>query len=184
MGTELSSLLGRRFRVSVTTGDVKGAGTDANIYLILYDENEKATQPVKLNKPFFNDLERGKTDDYTGPRADDDFGVVSKIEIWRDNKGAFSQWYCQVIIVTDTHTGQSQAFPVQRWVKDGVHYKIPAVHTCLPQEDKYPDMRAEELEDKRMMYKYEQKAPGFPVQVGNVSHIKFYERNLILQKYA
>ena len=166
MGNDFSSLLGRRFQVSVTTGDLKGAGTNANVFLVLYDETGMASSSLKLDKAFHDDLERGRTDEYRGPRSDTDFGTVSEIEIWRDDAGLFSPWFCDLIVVKDNNTGQSQAFPVQRWIKAGVHYWIPAVHTTLPQDDKYKDIRTEELQDKRKEYVYALKIPGLPVQVG------------------
>ena len=166
MGNKFSALTHRRFRVSVTTGDRKGAGTDANVYLVLHDEKGKKSQPLKLDKAFHNDLERGRTDNYSGPKVDDHFGQATEIELWRDDAGIFAPWYCDHIIVTDTRTKQSQVFPIQRWVKEDTHYKIPSVHTTLPQDDKYPEMRKAELTDKRAEYQYEQKIEGLPIQVG------------------
>lgn len=165
MGNKLSQITFKRFRVSVTTGDKKGAGTDANVYLALYDEKGNKSQPLKLDKAFYNDLERGRTDKFSGPKVDDDFGEVTELELWRDNTGVFAPWYCDVIVVTDTKNNQSQAFPIQRWVKKNHHYRIPAEHTTLPQDDKYPTLRAEELADKRAQYQYAQIIPGLPIQV-------------------
>lgn len=51
----------RQLVVHVTTGDKKRAGTDANVWLILYDENDLSTECIKLNRSLKNDNERGDT---------------------------------------------------------------------------------------------------------------------------
>ncbi|GFW68177.1 PLAT domain-containing protein [Trichonephila clavipes] len=50
----------RELIIHVTTGDRKRAGTDANVWLILYDEKEQATDSIKLNRTLKNDHERGR----------------------------------------------------------------------------------------------------------------------------
>ncbi|GIY54804.1 PLAT domain-containing protein [Caerostris darwini] len=51
----------RELTVHVLTGDRKRAGTDANVWLILYDEKGQATESFKLNRTLHNDHERGAT---------------------------------------------------------------------------------------------------------------------------
>lgn len=67
MRTKMS--MRRKHRISVTTGDRKGAGTDSNVYVVLYDVKGTKSNPIKLDKTFHNDLERGKTDVYHGPKV-------------------------------------------------------------------------------------------------------------------
>ncbi|GBM46658.1 hypothetical protein AVEN_274155-1 [Araneus ventricosus] len=51
----------RELVIHVTTGDRKRAGTDANVWIILYDEKDQATDTIKLNRTLKNDHERGDT---------------------------------------------------------------------------------------------------------------------------
>lgn len=51
----------RELIIHVTTGDCKRAGTDANVWLILHDENGQTTDTIKLGHLLKNDHERGAT---------------------------------------------------------------------------------------------------------------------------
>lgn len=51
-------------KVLVKTGDQDKAGTDANVYIQLEDNNGLKTSSLKLDKPCYDDLERGKLDTY------------------------------------------------------------------------------------------------------------------------
>lgn len=73
------------YRLHVITGDRRGAGTDANVYVILHDRQGHASQPISLNKVFSNDNERGST---TTLELKEDCGIagpVARVEVWRDN---------------------------------------------------------------------------------------------------
>lgn len=72
------------YRLHVVTGDRRGAGTDANVYVKLHDRQGRATQPISLNRVFSNDNERGST---TTLELKDCAiaGPVAKVEVWRDN---------------------------------------------------------------------------------------------------
>lgn len=73
------------YRMHVVTGDRRGAGTDANVYVVLHDRQGRATLPILLNKVFSNDNERGST---TTMELKADCGIagpVAKVEVWRDN---------------------------------------------------------------------------------------------------
>lgn len=86
----LSNLLWRgspetHYRLHVVTGDRRGAGTDANVYVILHDLQGRASPPISLNKIFNNDNERGCTTSLTlGPECGV-AGPVARVEVWRDN---------------------------------------------------------------------------------------------------
>ena len=175
MGNKVSLALGNRFKIIVKTGDLAGAGTDANVFLTLYDDQGLQSEVFKLDKFLHNDLERGTTEEYVGPKVSDDFGSVSEIEVWRDDAGASALWYCLLIEVIDNKTQEEKFFPILRWIKKDIHYKIPNEHTCLPQDDKYLELRKEELTEKKELYQFEQKLEGLPVQVNFLLSSKSYK---------
>ena len=53
------------YHVYLTTSDERGAGTDANVYIILYGENDDTGQNfLKSSKTNKDKFERGKTDEF------------------------------------------------------------------------------------------------------------------------
>lgn len=84
----ISEMLGvtvPQYRVHVVTGDRRGAGTDANVYIVLHDVRGRTSEPIACNKVFHNDHERGAT---TTVDVKVDCGLkgpIVKVEVWRDN---------------------------------------------------------------------------------------------------
>ncbi|KAG7158596.1 polyunsaturated fatty acid lipoxygenase ALOX15B-like isoform X2 [Homarus americanus] len=84
----ISNMLGfidTRYRVHVITGDRRGAGTDANVSVVLHDIHGRTSLPISCNKTFSNDNERGST---TTVDVKVDCGLqgpIVRIEVWRDN---------------------------------------------------------------------------------------------------
>lgn len=68
----------RELIIHVTTGDRKRAGTDANVWLILYDEKGQSTDTIKLGHSFKNDHERGSTCTYQASSGNG-FGYPLKV---------------------------------------------------------------------------------------------------------
>nr|XP_053629169.1 allene oxide synthase-lipoxygenase protein-like isoform X1 [Cherax quadricarinatus] len=74
-----------QYRLHVITGDRRGAGTDANVYVVLHDIHGRVSNPITSNKTLINDNERGST---TIVDVKADCGLQSpivKVEVWRDN---------------------------------------------------------------------------------------------------
>lgn len=54
------------YKVAVKTGTVSGAGTDANVSLRIYGENNDTGEiPLKASDSAFNKFEKGRTDTFT-----------------------------------------------------------------------------------------------------------------------
>ena len=151
----------------VQTGDRRANGADANIKVVLYDDRGQKSPQIALNCQFRNDFERGQTDTFQCPPLSH-LGDIVQLELWRDDPGASPDWFCVVIVVNDTRTERNFYFPVQKWVKAGVHYMIPQYDTSLPSSDPFPEQRSGLLEEKRQLYQYAQHSPGIPVQVGDL----------------
>ena len=63
----------KKYRVKVTTGKARGAGTNATIKITLIDHEGKTSEEKVLDKWLHNDFEYGKVDTYT-ISAPKDFG--------------------------------------------------------------------------------------------------------------
>ncbi|XP_076115119.1 polyunsaturated fatty acid 5-lipoxygenase-like [Mytilus galloprovincialis] len=151
------------YKISVKTGDKKGAGTDANVYIILHGKGPQ-TSKYNLDTFFKNDFEQGSIDDYT---VDSDVNIpeVQRIELWRDNYGLFSNWYLDWIEVTNVESGITSIFPAMKWIKADHHYIFNHIDTCLPQDDPFKQKRMLELQTIKKDYQLQVKVPGLPAQV-------------------
>lgn len=120
------------YEVSVVTGDVRGAGTNANVYIVLFGEDgDTGKVPLKTSRTFKNKFERGQTDVFT---IDAKVGEVQKIRIGHDNKGGFAGWFLDKVLVDVPSLGQRLVFPCGRWLdkdKDDGHLE----RELLPGED-------------------------------------------------
>ncbi len=66
------------YYVSVKTGKVRGAGTDANVYIVLFGENDDSGQVfLKSSKTHKNKFEGGQTDEFIVEAVD--LGPLEKI---------------------------------------------------------------------------------------------------------
>ncbi|KAG1666862.1 Allene oxide synthase-lipoxygenase protein [Nymphon striatum] len=149
--------------IYVQTGDRKGAGTDANIWIIVHDEVGARTPPVKLSSVFANDHERGDINKYFLPKVEE-FKTVAKIEFWRDTFGFSDDWFVDFISVEHRKEGTIITFPLNRWIKPNKRYTFCAYDCGLPQHEDNVQQRNEELSEKLLMYEYTQNIDGGPVQ--------------------
>ena len=151
------------YRIDVKTGDSWGAGTNANVEIILRG-NGKQTEKFKLNKNWRDDFKRGKTDDFC-VTSETNIAEVTNIELWRDSTGLFSSWYVDYIEVTNLMTDITSMFPVLKWITADKRYPFSHVDTCLPQDDPFKELRALELQSKQKIYQLAVKVPGTVAQV-------------------
>uniref|UniRef100_T1IPC8 Lipoxygenase domain-containing protein n=1 Tax=Strigamia maritima TaxID=126957 RepID=T1IPC8_STRMM len=148
--------------VHVRTGDRHGAGTDANVKIILRDERGRESDECSLNHFFKNDNERGKTSSFGVTTYLD---VVHEIQLWRDNFGLGDAWYVDAVEVEHVKCDNvRRVFPIHRWLKANVPYCLRQYDACLPHLSHQPERRKEELEEKRMIYEYTINVPNGPAQ--------------------
>ena len=69
--------------VTPISGDRRGAGTDANVYIQVYG-SKGYSKEVHLDNPQ-NNFERAKTDVFGF--ENDDLGDLTKLRVWHDNAG-------------------------------------------------------------------------------------------------
>ena len=193
------------YEIIVKTGDVKGAGTDANVYISLIDEQGRKSREISLDCTWRDDFEKGNTDSFK-VRNVPQLGKIEKIELWRDSKGLNDDWFVEWIKVrpvrklamkgSGINKGNSKnkavenelkygiPFPCNRWIKEHIKFIFKKYDACLPQFDDCKQQRKEELERKREQYAFQEKAPGLPRQVTKAFLVKinttkiFFERGI------
>ncbi|XP_054895001.1 lipoxygenase homology domain-containing protein 1 [Poeciliopsis prolifica] len=103
------------YKVSVRTGDMYGAGTDANVFLTIYgdlgDTGERKLAKSENNK---NKFQRGEVDRFTIEAVD--LGKVFKIRIRHDNTMVGADWYLDQVEVQDEDTEEVYMFLCERWL--------------------------------------------------------------------
>jgi len=104
-----------KYKISVKTGDIRGAGTDANVFLQLFGKNGD-TGERKLAESGSN-FERGHTD-ICGLEAVD-LGDLNKARIGHDGSGFGSGWFLDNVVVSVESTGQQWVFNCGRWLDKG-----------------------------------------------------------------
>lgn len=101
--------------VTIVTGDIDDAGTDADVRIQLSGEQWQSS-PVLLDSAD-NDFEKGDKDTFT--LAGIPAGDIRKVKLWHDDTGEKPGWYVEDVRVTvDDGCGQrrQQTFPVRRWL--------------------------------------------------------------------
>merc|ERR1712159_861360 len=102
------------YNIDVETGDKSGAGTDANVYIIIIGErcstDKIFLENSKTHKKMF---ERDQVDSFTIESVD--VGNVLKIRIGHDNKGGFAGWHLKSVTIS-TSTMEKLTFVADRWL--------------------------------------------------------------------
>lgn len=99
------------YRVAVTTGNVRSAGTDANVYIVVFGD-QGDTGRKELAKQGKNCFDRGQKDEFRVAGAD--VGVMSHILIGHDGSGTGPAWYLAEVEVEHMATGQVLHFHANR----------------------------------------------------------------------
>ncbi|TKS84776.1 Lipoxygenase -like proteiny domain-containing protein 1 [Collichthys lucidus] len=103
------------YQVSVMTGDVYGAGTDANVFLTIYgDQGDTGERKLSKSETNSNKFERGSEDKFTLEAVD--LGIVFKIKIRHDNSMISPDWYLDQVEVYDEDTEEVFLFLCERWL--------------------------------------------------------------------
>lgn len=102
------------YSITVITGDVRHAGTDSRVYILLYGGKggEENSGKIWLEGGKF---ERCKTDKFN-VEVNKLLSPLSRIDIGHDNKGAASGWFLEKVIVNCPSAGLEQTFPCSKWL--------------------------------------------------------------------
>ncbi|XP_061117932.1 lipoxygenase homology domain-containing protein 1-like [Conger conger] len=101
--------------IQVKTSDVTAAGTDANVFLIVFGENGDTGTLVLKECNNTNKFERKQTDVFRFPDVLS-LGDLSKVRVWHDNTGPGPGWHLEHVDVKDEVLDQTFRFPCDRWL--------------------------------------------------------------------
>ena len=77
-----------------------GAGTDANVFLIMYgDKGKSGKMKLKNSMTNKNKFEKGKKDVFK--IATSNIGEITKINISHDGAGPGAGWFCETVTVNN-----------------------------------------------------------------------------------
>ena len=101
-----------RYKVEVLTSDLRGAGTDANVWIDLLGETSRSgKRPLETSR---NNFERGREDVFHLETVD--LGRLLQIDIGHDNAGLGGGWHLAQVGVTNEKSGDYVSFPCDRWL--------------------------------------------------------------------
>ncbi|XP_073676001.1 lipoxygenase homology domain-containing protein 1-like [Garra rufa] len=106
------------YTLRIKTGEKKHAGTDANIFAILYGENDDTgIINLKASKSHKNKFEKGMIDEFIVEAVD--LGELQKLRIGHDNSGGSAGWFLDWVEIDAPSQGQRLRFPCGRWLDTG-----------------------------------------------------------------
>ncbi|XP_070796967.1 polyunsaturated fatty acid 5-lipoxygenase isoform X4 [Pituophis catenifer annectens] len=165
------------YLVTVATGNQWFAGTDDYIYLTLVGLAGTSERHL-LDKPFYNDFERGATDTYE-VTVTEDLGEIQLIKIEKRKYWFPDDWYLKYITVK-TPVGDYLEFPCYRWITDEKEVVFRDGQAKLFDDEKtqiLKQSRRKELEERQKLYRWAEWHPGFPLNIDAKSH-KELPRNI------
>ncbi|XP_058032537.1 polyunsaturated fatty acid 5-lipoxygenase isoform X2 [Ahaetulla prasina] len=165
------------YLVTVATGNQWFAGTDDYIYLTLVGLAGTSERHL-LDKPFYNDFERGATDTYE-VTVTEDLGEIQLIKIEKRKYWFPDDWYLKYITVK-TPVGDYLEFPCYRWITDEKEVVFRDGRAKLFDDEKTQILkhhRRKELEERQKLYRWAEWHPGFPLNIDAKSH-KELPRNI------
>ncbi|KAK7089100.1 hypothetical protein V1264_024285, partial [Littorina saxatilis] len=135
-----------KYSFTVKTSSVNGAGTDANVYIVLFgvngDSNELHLKTSETNRDPF---EKGQEDVF--PFRDVlSLGELYKMRVWHDNKGFGAAWHLASIDVRDHSNGRVYAFPCHRWLSSSDDDKQILRELTCGNPSRSPDSVSYEIE--------------------------------------
>lgn len=156
------------YKLEVTTGDVKHAGTFDNIYVTLFG-TEGQSERKELDN-FGIDFTTGKTGTYT-LKTSFSLGTLLLIKVEKDPFFILpeDEWFCSKVVVT-TPEGDILLFPCYRWISRGELVELRGGKATKVFEDNHPQLtehRKKELTSKKSFYQWKILAEG-------LSHINHF----------
>ncbi|KAK7148875.1 hypothetical protein R3I93_013030 [Phoxinus phoxinus] len=158
------------YTVTIATGTQWFAGTDDYIYLTLVG-SEGCSERTLLDKPLYNDFERGAVDSYD-ISVGEDLGEIELLKIEKKKYWVYDDWYCKYVTVK-TPYGDYVEFPCFRWLVDDKEVVLRDGRARLPQHDKTglaKQHRHKELEQRQKTYRWKEWHPGFPMSIDAKAH--------------
>ena len=111
--SKVRNLVPVRYEIIIMTGDVKEAGTDANVFITIYGVNGDSGQR-QLRQKFRNLFERGHTDRFVLEMLD--MGELLRVTVEHDNSGSAASWFLECVEVTNTANSVTTIFQCGKWL--------------------------------------------------------------------
>ncbi|KAG7265104.1 hypothetical protein CRUP_018232 [Coryphaenoides rupestris] len=154
------------YTVTVATGSQWFAGTDDYIYVTLVG-TEHCSEGTLLDKPMYNDFERGAVDSYN-VSVGEDLGEIVLVKIEKKKYWVQDDWYCRYVTVK-TPGGEYLEFPCFHWLVDDKEVVLRDGR----EDDKTiiaKQHRKKELDTRRRTYRWQEWQPGFPMSIDASKH--------------
>ncbi|XP_054886024.1 polyunsaturated fatty acid 5-lipoxygenase [Poeciliopsis prolifica] len=158
------------YTVTVATGSQWFAGTDDYVYITLVG-TEGCSERTLLDKPLYNDFERGAVDSYD-VKVDENLGDVVLVKIEKKKYWMQDDWFCRYVTIK-TPCGDYVEFPCFRWLVDDKEVVLRDGRAFLPQDDKtsiVKQHRQKELDQRRKTFRWKEWQPGFPLSIDANRH--------------
>ncbi|XP_047429797.1 hydroperoxide isomerase ALOXE3-like [Mugil cephalus] len=144
------------YKVQVTTGDMKYAGTMDHIYITLFG-TEGQSERTELDNVGI-DFKTGTTGTYT-IKTNLSLGKLLLVKVEKDASLVLQEdeWYCSKIVAT-TPEGDVILFPCYRWISRGERVELRGGKAVKVFEEDHPlliDHRKNELAFKKSLYQWE-----------------------------
>ena len=104
-------------KVTIKTGDIKGAGTDSNVYIALTDSRGHKSVDILLDVKWRDDFERGSKDAFN-IGCISNIGDIKSIELWRDNRAISDDWFVEYVQVESR--GNVSTFNCNCWIEQNL----------------------------------------------------------------
>lgn len=102
------------YKITILTSNLKGAGTDANVFLTLYGEKSSSGRILIPSGP--STFDRGAKDSFT--QTLHELGNIDKIRIGHDQSGFSPQWHLAEVSVVNVSTAQEWLLLCGRWIRE------------------------------------------------------------------
>ncbi|XP_062984875.1 lipoxygenase homology domain-containing protein 1 [Elgaria multicarinata webbii] len=102
------------YKITVCTGDIYGAGTDANVFITIYGDLGDTGERQLSKSENFNKFERGQEDTFEMQFVD--LGIIYKIKIRHDNTMLRPDWFLEFVEIQDDTTDELYLFLCERWL--------------------------------------------------------------------
>ncbi|XP_011805778.1 PREDICTED: arachidonate 5-lipoxygenase [Colobus angolensis palliatus] len=158
------------YTVTVATGSQWFAGTDDYIYLSLLG-SAGCSEKHLLDKPFYNDFERGAVDSYD-VTVDEELGEIQLVKIEKRKYWLHDDWYLKYITLKTPH-GDYIEFPCYRWLTGDGEVVLRDGRAKLARDDQIHILkqhRRKELETRQKQYRWMEWNPGFPLSIDAKCH--------------
>ena len=98
----------------ILTSDLRGAGTNANVFVQVYDNIGQRSEEIALDNKSDN-FEQGATDRFT-LNIPQELEQLYKLRIWHDGSRPLAGWHLDKIFITNPVSGERYDFNCNRWL--------------------------------------------------------------------